>query len=74
MKKYIRSIAIASCGVILFFLLWGWIGDYEYCEQVIYHMTQEQYDSVKSYLAEQNGSEPSEREIAHWWADHRNDQ
>lgn len=52
------------------FLLLGWAGDYDYCEQVILHMSQEQYDSVKSHLTQQNGSKPSDREIAHWWADH----
>lgn len=68
--KFQRSVLVASVGIIAFFVLWGWIGDYDYCEQVILHMSQEQYDSVKSLLTQQNGSKPSDREIAHWWADH----
>lgn len=66
------AIAISSC-IIAFFLLLGWIGDYDYCEQVILRMSQEQYDSVKNLLTEQNGNVPSERDIAHWWVDHNQD-
>lgn len=74
METYKQNIVIASFGVILFFLLWGWVGDYDYCHQIIYHMSQEQYDSVKNHLTKQNGKEPSESEIAHWWADHNKGQ
>ena len=72
MTRFRLSIIIASFGIMAFFLLLGWIGDYDYCEQVILHMSQEQYDSVKSILTEQNGTEPSDRDIAHWWKDHHN--
>lgn len=68
--KFQRSVLVASVGIIAFFVLWGWIGDYDYCEQVILHMSQEQYDSVKNLLTERNGQTPSDKEIAHWWADH----
>ena len=68
--KFQRSVLVASVGIIAFFVLWGWIGDYDYCEQVILHMSQEQYDSVKNLLTERNGQAPSDKEIAHWWADH----
>jgi hypothetical protein len=70
MTKFQRTSVAAVCCIIASFLLLGWIGDYDYCEQVILHMSQEQYDSVKRLLTEQNGSAPSERDIAHWWADH----
>ena len=43
----------------------------DFCDQVILHMTQEQYDHVKDTLAKEKGKQPSDREIAHWWADHR---
>lgn len=66
----IKLILTALVPVIAFFLIMGWAGDYDYCEQVILRMSQEQYDTVKSLLTERDGSEPSEREIAHWWADH----
>lgn len=68
--KFQRSVLVASVGIIAFFVLWGWIGDYDYCEQVILHMSQEQYDSVKNLLTERDGQAPSDKEIAHWWADH----
>lgn len=69
--KSIKLILMAVMPVVAFFILLGWAGDYDYCEQVILHMSQEQYDTVKSLLTERNGREPSEREIAHWWVDNR---
>ena len=56
--------------IVGFFLLLGWAGDYDWAEQVVLHMTQEEYDHVKDTLTKLNGSEPSQRQIAHWWADH----
>lgn len=50
-------------------MILGWAGDIDYCDQVILGMSQEQYDYVKDTLQKKNGSKPSEREIAHWWAD-----
>lgn len=70
MTKFKRTAIAVSCGIVAFFCLMGWIGDYDYCEQVILHMSQEQYDSVKSLLTEVQGDAPSDREIAHWWVDH----
>ena len=68
--KFQRTTIAACGGIVLFLTVLEWAGDYDYCEQVILHMSQEQYDSVKNLLTEKNGHEPSEREIAHWWADH----
>lgn len=48
----------------------GLAGDFDFCDQVILSMSQEEYDYVKDTLTKMNGSSPSEREIAHWWADH----
>lgn len=73
MKKFQRTIIAACLGIVAFFVLMGVIGDYDYCENIILHMTQEQYDSVKNRLTYQNGYEPSERDIAHWWADHHSE-
>lgn len=70
MTKLYRSALIAGAGVFLFILLLGVVGDYDYCDQVILSMSQEQYDSVRKMLFERDGCEPSERKIAHWWADH----
>ena len=72
MTKFQRTVLIYGIGLIGFFLIWGYVGDIDYCEQVILRMSQEQYDSVKSLLTEQNnGRAPSERDIAHWWDEHR---
>lgn len=70
MTKYQATIAATLCGIIVFFGLIGWVGDYDYCEQVILHMSQEEYDSVKNLLTERDGEVPSERDIAHWWEEH----
>lgn len=70
MTKFQRTVIVVSCGIIAFFGIMGWVGDYDYCEQVILHMSQEQYDSVKNMLVERDGSVPSDRDIAHWWAEH----
>ena len=74
MTKFKIDIMFACCGLVLFFVLLGWIGRYEYSEQIILHMSQEQYDSIKAHLTKQNGTEPSEREIANWWSDHHYNQ
>ena len=70
MTKLQKTAIIASIGFMVAFAILGWVGDYDYCEQVVLHMSQEQYDSVRQTLTETTGKEPSEREIAHWWIDH----
>ena len=70
MTKLQRTIATTACAIVGFFCLIGWIGDYDYCEQIILHMSQEQYDSVKNLLTERDGEVPSDRDIAHWWEEH----
>lgn len=61
---------IAACLLVIgFFVILGIAGDIDYCEQIILHMSQEEYDSIKKLLSE-NGHHPSERDIAHWWAEH----
>ena len=70
MKHLYLKLACAVALIIGFFAILGVVGDYDYCEQIILHMTQEQYDSVKQHLTQVNGQRPTERQIAHWWADH----
>ena len=70
MRQIWTKIAAGTACIVGFFMLLGVIGDYDYTEQVILRMSYEEYDSVKALLTEQNGSEPSEREIAHWWTEH----
>lgn len=72
MKQYRLQLLAACLCTIAFFALIGWAGDFDYCDQIILSMSQEQYDNVKDTLTKKNGKSPSEREIAHWWADHRN--
>ena len=74
MEKFRRTIIVYGLGLMAFLALLGYVGDFDYCEQVILRMSQEQYDSVKNLLTEQNnGKTPSERDIAHWWVEHRTD-
>ncbi len=70
MKNLKKELVGAFLIVAAFVVLLGWASDYDYCEQIILHMSQEEYDSVKNRLTQMNGESPSEREIAHWWADH----
>lgn len=72
MKQYRLQLLAACLLSVGFFALLGWAGDIDYCDQVILSMSQEQYDNVKDTLTKKYGKSPSEREIAHWWADHRN--
>lgn len=71
MKDYrLKIVAVTGC-MIGFFLILGWAGSVEYTEQVILHMSQEQYDEVRSILSrEGNGQEPSDSDIARWWSEH----
>ena len=70
MKDYRLKVAAILLGLVGFFILLGIGGDIDYTEQIILSMSQEQYDTVKQQLTELNGKHPSEREIAHWWAEH----
>lgn len=72
MDKFKLQLLAAITCIIGFFMILGWAGDIDYCDQVILSMSQEQYDYVKDTLTKKNGSKPSEREIAHWWADNHN--
>ena len=69
MEKFKLQLLAACLCTVGFFMILGWAGDIDYCDQVILRMSQEQYDYVKDTLRKKNGSDPSEREIAHWWAD-----
>lgn len=72
MKEFKVKVALAVLATIGFFMLLGWAGDIDYCDQVILSMSQEEYDSVKRVLTERSGGDvPSDRKIAHYWADHQ---
>ena len=69
MKRYVFQLMAAIAIVIGMVVILGIAGDVDYCDQVILSMSQEEYDSVKQHLTDKLGDTPSEREIAHWWAD-----
>ena len=73
MKDLRLKMAVAAASTIALFAMLCVAGDYDWSEQVVLHMTQAQYDWVKDTLTKKHGSEPSEREIAHWWARHHGD-
>lgn len=60
----------ALMGLAAFFLVLGWAGDRDYVEYCVLRMSYEEYDTIKAHLTLQNGYEPSERDIALWWASH----
>lgn len=70
MKDWKLQTLAAFLLVMGLMFLAGLAGDFDFCDQVILSMSQEEYDYVKDTLTKMNGSSPSEREIAHWWADH----
>lgn len=69
MRQLWTKLMAGTACIVGFIILLGVIGYYDYTEQVILRMSYEEYDSVKALLTEQNGREPSEREIAHWWVE-----
>ena len=73
MRQWKIQLTVTVGSIIAFLMLMGWAGDIDYTDQIILRMTQEEYDSVRQRLSQDTGSEPSEREIAHWWAEHNKD-
>ena len=68
--KYLKiKLALAILAVVTFFALLGIVGDYDYTSQVLYSMSYEDYNEVRSILTEKNGQAPTEREIAHYWVE-----
>ena len=74
MKHLLVKLAVAICGIIAFVVLCGIVGDYDYTSQVVYQMSYEDYLETKELLTDQNGQEPTEREIAHYWVENHKDQ
>lgn len=70
-EKKLQMTFFAGCiAVVAFFMALGWAGDVDYTEQIILRMSYDEYNTIKETLKHQQGHEPSEREIAHYWADH----
>lgn len=70
MKDLKLNMLLGAAGLLLLFALLGVLGEMDWCDQVILRMSQQEYAWVKERLTEEKGGEPSEREIAHWWAEH----
>lgn len=62
---------IIIAAIVVFFMLLGIAGKADYTDQVIYNMSQEDYDAICAKLTQQNGSRPSETEIADYYMDNR---
>lgn len=73
MKMIYAKMSLGCLGLVSFLVLLGWAGDMDYTDQVILHMSYEEYDTIKARLTQKNGHEPSERDIAHWWEEHHKD-
>lgn len=70
-EKSLSLKLVAGCLAIAAFLtVLAWAGDIDYTEQCILRMSYEEYDTIKANLTKQYGHEPSQRDIAHWWAEH----
>lgn len=69
MKHLWLKLALAVMVIVAFFVVLGIVGDYDYTSQVLYSMSYEEYNEVRSILTEKNGKAPTEHEIAHYWVD-----
>ena len=69
-NNYTAKVAVVVLGLLAFIAVMGWAGDVDYTEQVILRMSYEEYDAVRDSLTHKYGHEPSQRDIAHWWAEH----
>lgn len=70
MRKLYFKVTATCVGFMAFLALLGWAGDIDYTDQCILSMSHEEYDTIKDSLTHKFGHEPSERDIAHWWAEH----
>lgn len=71
MKKLYLQLAVGCLVLVAFVAVLGWAGDMDYTDQVILHMSYEEYDTIKQTLTDMYGHEPTDRDIAHWWSKQR---
>ena len=70
MTTKVKLQLLAGIGAVIgFFMLLGIGGDIDYTDQCILQMTEEEYDTIRQELTRLHGSAPSERDIAHYWAE-----
>jgi hypothetical protein len=67
-KMRLQLLAVVGA-IVGFLMLLGVVGDYDYTEQCILRMSQDEYDTIRKELTDLRGQEPSERDIAHFWAE-----
>lgn len=65
------KLTIIIAAIVVFFMLLGIAGKADYTDQVIYSMSQEDYNTICAKLKQQNGSRPSETEIADYYMDNK---
>ena len=70
MKNSDKKLLAGMVGLLALLMALGWAGEYDYAEQVILHMTCDEYEWVKDTLTKRLGENPSDKEIAHWWTEH----
>ena len=73
MKAHHLQFINAGIAIVALFAILGWAGNIDYTEQCILNMSCEEYDTVKASLTRQYGQQPSQRDIARWWAEHHKD-
>lgn len=73
MKQFYLKLAVGCLAIVAFLALLGWAGNIDYTEQCILHMSYEEYDTIRQRLTITFGHEPSQRDIANWWAKHHKD-
>jgi hypothetical protein len=70
MKRTDKKILVTLVAFVAVILAIGFAGEYDWTEQTILHMSADQYEWVKDTLKKITGEQPSDNEIAHWWAEH----
>ena len=73
MKAHHLQFINAGIAIVALFAILGCAGDIDYTEQCILNMSCEEYDTIKASLTRQQGQQPSQRDIARWWAEHHKD-
>ena len=61
------KLTLAILAIVGFFAVLGMVGNIDYTEHIILSMTQEEYESIRDKLTAENGSSPSDFEIAEYY-------
>lgn len=66
MKKIRLQLALAILGIVALFAILGWAGRRDFNDQVLLHMSQEDYDSIVTTLSF-HGQQPSDNDIVQYY-------